>query len=97
MMCKPLYTNEIGYIASIEGLFVYAGKESDREPFAYFSYDPGAFMKFDRFERVSEKVGGAISVYVTDCICETEDDKIVVIGLDREEVMTIVDRLRHGE
>ena len=96
MICKPLYTNEIGYIASIEGLFVYAGKESHGKTFADFSYDPDAFMKFDQFERISEQEGGIISTYIADCICETEDDKIGVIGLDRERVMTIVDRLRHG-
>lgn len=29
MICRPLYTNEIGYIASVGDTFVYAGKGSD--------------------------------------------------------------------
>ena len=96
MTCKPLYTNEIGYIAKIDGTFVYAGKDSDGKAFADFSFDIDAFMKFDRFYKVEEKPGGAISTYIADCICETDDNDIGVIGIDRKVVMDIVNRLRHG-
>ena len=97
MMCKPLYTNEIGYIASVENAFVYAGKESDGKSFAEFSFTPEAFMKFDQFEHVTEEPGGSISTFVADCICETDDDRIGIIGLDQAFVMDIVNKLRHGE
>ena len=97
MMCKPLYTNEIGYIASVGDTFVYAGKGFDGKSFAEFSFTPEAFMKFDQFEHVTEEPGGSISTFVADCICETDDDRIGIIGLDQAFVMDIVNKLRHGE
>lgn len=96
MVCKVLYTNEIGYIASVGDAFAYAGKESDGRTFAEFSFTPEAFMKFDQFDSITEESGGLISTFVADCICETEDDRINIIGLERMFVMDIVNKLRHG-